>query len=182
MFVKGPSAASTVGVYAIRNPASSSLMVFVYNFQVRPLFTPLLLSSLQAVGNSSISNESVQVVVSGVGSQPQPSAFRIDAENCNAPALWTSYGQPTYPTQAQIAAMQACVNLMRFVSYSSHFPCQCVAAAAVFHGAFPERQEPSHRHLRDPTVRGSRSRTKSPLMLHQSKGREGKKKNTLQST
>lgn len=72
VFVKGPAQDTTVGVYAIRNPAANSLMVFVYNFQ--------------AVGNNSISNETVEVTFAGLGSKPNPVAYRIDSANSNAPA------------------------------------------------------------------------------------------------
>ena len=93
VFVKGPAQDTTVGVYAIRNPAANSLMVFVYNFQ--------------AVGNNSISNETVEVTIAGLGSKPNPVAYRIDSANSNAPAYALIFSERMHLTKLSLQSVES---------------------------------------------------------------------------
>lgn len=82
---------STLGCYAVSSKSEVTAMCF--NFDVYP--NPVVAAS-------------VDVKICGFNSPPSNAYYRlIDDKNGNARPLWEQLGSPTYPSRAQVDAMQA---------------------------------------------------------------------------
>lgn len=110
----------TVGVTAVPADDQSGITFVLYNHDIPT--------------STTIAPQTVSVVMEGrcASLQSIASLVRIDSAHCNAEALWIAMGEPTYPTSAQVVALQ---DASAYVP--EQVPVSCLDSAAVVEVSLP---------------------------------------------
>ncbi len=132
---------NTTNVWAVRD--DSMLTVFITNFDYYEF---------------PVSNKSIQVTIPGIaaGGSPQGETYLIDATHANPRAAWEAMGSPTYPTQLQIAELQAAAQMtpqaLVYVQSGANIAFEVMLAPFSVFTAFIPLQYSQHKHIKSVDV------------------------------